>query len=509
MEVAPGARQTMVLAIGVYLDGVVTTELEGRYFYTRLFSSLEDVLSSTLRRSAEIRAAATALDATLLDSGLSADQQFLIAHATRGYYGNTQLLDVAGEPFWIVNEGEYCMMNTLDLAVDQAFWELEHNPWVVLNVLTNFSRRYCYHDQVKTRGGELLPGGISFCHDMGVNNNFSPPENSSYELPNLSTCFSYMTQEQLCNWVLTAACYVVKTRDIPWLQANGHLLDACAQSMRARANPRNGVMTLDSARCADGQEITTYDSLDESLGQARASTYLAAKCWATWVALDLLSHLRTPGDPSVEPQLGLADDLERTLINSAQDQIIPAVLETQNPAYHSRVLPLIEALVYPAYWLAQLGDWPADLAADALELLRARMQGRFIDALGGHTLALLTDPQRRNLFPDDGIKLSSTSDNSWMSKIALVQHVARDVLKLPDHDPEIAAIFRAADAAHVRWQTDGAGYWACSDQFVKGEAVGSRYYPRVITTALWLDPSFRRAMSMLTRPQPTKIVAPH
>jgi hypothetical protein len=205
----------------------------------------------------------------------------------------------------------------------------------------------------------------------------------------------------------------------------------------------------------------------------------------------------------------LADDLERTLINSAQDQIIPAVLETQNPAYHSRVLPLIEALVYPAYWLAQLGDWPADLAADALELLRARMQGRFIDALGGHTLALLTDPQRRNLFPDDGIKLSSPSDNSWMSKIALVQHVARDVLKLPDHDPEIAAIFRAADAAHVRWQTDGAGYWACSDQFVKGEAVGSRYYPRVITTALWLDPSFRRAMSMLTRPQPTKIVAPH
>ena len=49
----------------------------------------------------------------------------MIAHATRSYYGSTQLLDVGGEPFWIVNEGEYCMMNTLDLSVDQAFWELE------------------------------------------------------------------------------------------------------------------------------------------------------------------------------------------------------------------------------------------------------------------------------------------------------------------------------------------------------------------------------------------------
>ena len=41
-----------------------------------------------------------------------------MAHGTRGYYGSTQMLDVGGEPFWVVNEGEYCMMNTLDLAID-------------------------------------------------------------------------------------------------------------------------------------------------------------------------------------------------------------------------------------------------------------------------------------------------------------------------------------------------------------------------------------------------------
>ena len=98
------------------------------------------------------------------------------------------------------------MMNTLDLGVDQVFWELEHNPWVVRNLLDNFVRHYSYHDQVKAASGdELLPGGIWFCHDMGVHNNFSRPGHSSYELPHLTGCFSYMTQEQLCNWVLLAA----------------------------------------------------------------------------------------------------------------------------------------------------------------------------------------------------------------------------------------------------------------------------------------------------------------
>ena len=49
----------------------------------------------------------------------------------------------------MVNEGEYCMMNTLDLAVDHVFWELDHNPWLVRNLLDEFVRRYSYTDEVK------------------------------------------------------------------------------------------------------------------------------------------------------------------------------------------------------------------------------------------------------------------------------------------------------------------------------------------------------------------------
>ncbi len=155
MEVPPGTKKTLVLAIGVHLDGIVTTGLEGRYYYTRYYTNLDEVLTAALDRAADLQTSAAVLDARLLNSDLSADQQFLIAQGTRGYYGSTQLLDVGGEPLWIVNEGEYCMMNTLDLSVDQAFWELKHNSWVVRNILGQFARRYSYHDQVKSVGGQF------------------------------------------------------------------------------------------------------------------------------------------------------------------------------------------------------------------------------------------------------------------------------------------------------------------------------------------------------------------
>ena len=42
------------------------------------------------------------------------------------------------------------MMNTLDLSVDHAFWELDQNPWVVRNLLDNFTRHYSYVDEVQS-----------------------------------------------------------------------------------------------------------------------------------------------------------------------------------------------------------------------------------------------------------------------------------------------------------------------------------------------------------------------
>jgi xylan 1,4-beta-xylosidase len=176
-------------------------------------------------------------------------------------------------------------------------------------------------------------------------------------------------------------------------------------------------------------------------------------------------------------------------MDSVIDGVIPAVLEKNNPGYGSRILPVVEGLVYPAYWLTLFKAWPADAAGDAEEMLTRELQSPLVMTLQRHALRLLTDVNAGNVFADGGLKLSSTSNNSWMSKIAIFQYVARSILRLNETDARVSAILRKADAAHVRWQTDGSGYWACSDQFVNGEAKGSRYYPRIITAALWLEES--------------------
>jgi hypothetical protein len=507
-EVPAGKKYGITIALGSYLEGVQTNGLEGRYLYTRYFKGLADVLKTALDNAGNIVALAQSLDTKLINAAVSEDQRFLISHATHSYYGSTQLLELEGQPLWVVNEGEYCMMNTLDLAVDHVFWELEHNPWLVRNLLDTFVRRYSYTDEVKVyqtdfapsadtvqvdpsqtppppdeaqlnRPYDTRPGGISFCHDMGAHNNFSPRGRSSYELANLTGCFSYMTVEQLCNWVLTAGCYVAKTRDLAWLKNNKEVMDACLASMINRSGDV-GFAQFDSSRCAGGQEITTYDSLDHSLAQTRNNIYIAVKSWATYRSLALM--FRELDDAASQARAKeLAAKVAAVVCDQADEGVLPAIFEKSNPGYCSRILPAVEGCVYPLYFVN------TGLARCTLEqIFGTEAEKRMFEILKEHTRKLLLDPERRNLFADGGIKLSSTSNNSWMSKIAIFMHVTRKVLHL-DADPKIAEVFRRADAAHVKWQTEGSSYWACCDQIVSGEGKASRYYPRIITSALWME----------------------
>src|SRR5947208_5961959 len=109
-------------------------------------------------------------------------------------------------------------------------------------------------------------------------------------------------------WTLLACCYVATNGDTKRLHKTVPVLSACATSMRSRADARTGLMAYDSSRCCEGQEITTYDSLDASLGQARANAYLGAKCWAAWLGLEMLGTMGD-GDEQVEAQ-SLAPALE-------------------------------------------------------------------------------------------------------------------------------------------------------------------------------------------------------
>ncbi|MEI9950338.1 MAG: glycoside hydrolase family 52 protein [Pseudomonadota bacterium] len=492
LEVAPGETRSLDLSFGFCRTGVVTTGLECSYFYARFYPTLSSVLQAGIAEHARLRAAAEAQASELEQRLPNEHQRFLLAHAERSYWGNTQLLDHDGRPLWLVLEGEYALMNTLDLSVDMAFYEARHNPWTLRNLLDQFADRYSYVDRLNRPssnavGMELghirdpervkqlilppeeadLPGGISFTHDMGVGGQFSPAGSSSYELAGVIGCFSFMTAEELLNWILIAATYVLASGDEAWLARKLPVLQRCWSSLQNRDDPdparRNGMIALDSSRCAGTFEITTYDSLDSSLGQANGSLYLASKTWAAYHGFKLLFELGGLPDLARSADAA-ARRLEQTLLRWYDPALgfLPALRRGSSSA----VLSAVEGLVFPLFWgQRQLLD-------------PTGTHGAFLAQLQGHLSAVLEPGLCR--FPDGGWKLSSSSDNSWPSKIFICQHVAERVFGLrPDTE---------SHAVHASWQQLGCADWAMTDQCFAGIGKGSKYYPRGITCWLWLEP---------------------
>ncbi len=471
-KVAAGTEKTVRIALGYFRDGDVVFNRSASYWYTQYFDSIESVFSYALKYYDDFSDIVQKADNDLLSYGLSEDQQFLIAHATRSYYGSTEWLVEDGKPLWIVNEGEYLMINTLDLTIDMAFFELSLNPWTLKNVLEHFVDHYSYEDQVFSPEdpNTLLDGGVSFTHDMGVGNHFSPDKYSCYECAGIDRkCFSYMTYEQLTNWILCAGLYISKTEDMDFLRNHASLLESCFVSLKNRDNPdpskRDGLMGYDSSRTMGGGEITTYDSLDHSLGQARKNIYLGGKCWASYLALEKLFKLLdkvTLADSAHAAAILCANTLE----NAFDEDLgfIPAVLEDGN---QSAIIPAVEALIYPHKMGLHETLNPEGEFAGYLSILKKHISNILKPGMC--------------IYDDGGWKLSSSADNSWMSKICLNQYVIHEILKM-NYGGEASA-----DNAHVEWEVNGSKSQACSDQFASGKPIGSLYYPRIVTNILWLD----------------------
>lgn len=471
-KVPAGQSRTVDLALGYYVAGMATFNLAAAYEYTRHFSGLEEVFDYAWEHRQRYMQETVARNRELEALALSEAQKFILCHATRSYYGSTQWLTRDGKPLWVVNEGEYLMMNTLDLTVDMMFFELELNPWTVRNVLVQCVERYSYVDEIfaPEAPDRMFTGGISFTHDMGVANHFSPPGYSSYECSGMDRiCFSYMTCEQLTNWALCTGVYVAKTGDRDFLQKHAPILTRCLESLLKRDHPdpqkRNGLMGFESSRTQGGGEITTYDSLDHSLGQARNNVYLGGKCWASYVALEYLFTELGELDKADEAQVA-AKRCAATLTQAYDEELgfIPAVLENEN---QSAIIPAAEALVYP--WGMGLKD----------RVTEDGPYGDYIRMLKRHVKHVLKPGVC--LYEDGAWKLSSSADNSWLSKICLNQYVVREILGI-HYDDE-----GQADIAHVTWEVEGSKFFACSDQFSSGLPIGSRYYPRIVSCILWLN----------------------
>ncbi|ASA26482.1 glycoside hydrolase family 52 protein [Paenibacillus donghaensis] len=470
MEVAPGECRTFSFAVCFYRGGIVTSGIDASYYYTSLFANIEEAADYSLQHFGELSESCCEADEWVGSAGLSSDQSFMLAHAIHSYYGSTQLLLAEEGLLWIVNEGEYRMMNTLDLTADQLFYEMLLHPWTVRNELELFVSRYSYRDQVRFPGElQEYPGGLAFTHDVGVANVFSRPQYSAYEMAGLDECFSYMSHEELVNWLCCALVYIEQTGDRAFIDQMLPVIRDCFSSMLNRDHPeadkRNGLMGLDSTRTEGGAEITTYDSLDVSLGQSRNNIYLAGKCWAAYVALERLFAKEGLAELSAEAG-GQADQCAAAVTAALNDKgYIPAIIGEDND---SQIIPAIEGLVFP-YFTG---------CAEALDR-KGRFAG-YLEALRTHLDTVLVPGTC--LFEDGAWKLSSTSSNSWLSKIYLSQFIAREILELPWGDKGAAA-----DAAHVNWLLHPElSYWCWSDQILNGLIGGSKYYPRGVTAILWL-----------------------
>ena len=460
--VEPGAVGEFVVALGVYDDGVVTSGYSARRYYTCLYKDLEDALETALENSRNYFDRAEQADALLHETPIDDERKFIVAHATHSYCASTELLlDNLGNPLFVVNEGEYRMMNTLDLTVDHAYYELCFSPWTLRNELDFFVKQSMYTDSF----------GVAFSHDQGVADSFSPRGHSAYELPGLVDCFSYMSYEETLNWTLSACLYIHNSGDAKWAEEKSDILERSLASLRARDKNGDGIMDADSDRCEGGAEITTYDSLDISLGQARNNLYLAVKAWGTFACLDAFFAKRG-NDAAAKDARDAATAIAKTVSShfDAQKKFIPAVFEGGN---QSRIIPAVEGLAYP--FLAGAPDIFSGSGpyASFISLLRQHLDtvlvpGTCIDPVSG------------------GWKLSSTSKNTWMSKIFLNQFIAEYVLDFPQEKIR-------HDGAHARWLRNGSADFAATDQVESdtGKDLGSRLYPRLVTSILWILPHHR------------------
>lgn len=475
IDVLPDEVKTVKFVICFYHAYQATYGMDMKYYYTKFFSNIEQVGEYALEQYEDIKAKCLKGNKDFNREWLTEEQRFMMWHAMKSYYNSSQLLIKDDRPVWIINEGEFRMINTMDLTVDQLFFEMKMNPWTVKNELDFYLEYYSYIDKVRFPGeAQEYEGGLTFCHDMGVANIFAAKGRSAYEKCGLTDCFSFMSHEQVVNWLCCALVYIKKEKDTVWSTARKQTIIQCFQSMLNRDHPdpnkRNGVMGLDSAKTKGGAEITTYDSLDASLGQARNNIYLAGKCWAVYVGL--VDYFNSVGEQKLAE---LAKEqakrcAETVTIHLTSKGYIPAVMDEDN---HSMIIPAIEGLVFP-YVLG---------LTEALE--EEGIYGAYICALKTHFKTIMK--KGNCIFEDGGWKLSSTSNNSWLSKIYLSEFVAAEILGF-----DRSEYTEEADKAHVAWLTHPEhSYWCWSDQIISGVISASKYYPRGVTSVLWMEETRR------------------
>jgi hypothetical protein len=470
VHAAPGRRKTVMFIVAHYRGGEVS-RLAGEpleFYYAGLFKNIGEVIAVADTIAPQAQARCREVDQQLCDSGINAERQLLSAHALHSYRFNTLLLQTrrSQHPIWGVMEGECNFINTLDLTVDNAFYELAMHPWTLRNTLDLFVSHYSYVDELIYPGDKQhrFPGGLSFFHDMGYGINFSDRSRGQ-------TYPVLMTQEELQNWILCAALYWKSNDDTPWLERNREVLKHCLASMQVRDDvdsaKRDGVTSMVSCLKDKAGEITTYDYMDQSLKDPVDSLYISVKSFGCYLVMHAMFNRL--GEMMLARDCQNAAALTARTIVAHWDESTGTFPARFRGNSRSKIIPAIEGLIYPYmiglhHEVASEGPY-----GELICLLKRHMESILVPGVGLSSRY-------------GGWVLSDSSSTTWQSKVYLNQFITEEILGIEDDRTQ-----GGPDIANVSAQMLGgpAVAWTCQFRTADWTALGCRHYPRGVTSALW------------------------
>jgi len=212
-------------------------------------------------------------------------------------------------------------------------------------------------------------------------------------------------------------------------------------------------------------KITSYDALDHSLLRAGGNIYIAFKTWCGCLLLEAF-FIKAEDHKHAKQVKKMADLCAQSLVASfdIKSGAFPANLID---GIMSQVIAAIEPLAVP--WFCgvqkQLLSYTELMKKIKTHVSTCLKEGFCVDKKTG------------------GLRLSSSSANTWPSKAALCYYVLSDILGL-EMEQEYSSVLREI----LYWTQVSAAEFAVADQInvETREALNGFYYPRVITSAFMI-----------------------
>jgi hypothetical protein len=469
VNVPAGQTRALTVVVAYYRSSVVDSHTGSRYYYTTLYPSMDAVIDAAFTGFGDAQTRCQQMAAVMSDAGLNPFRRFLACDGLHSYMADTAcMINSLGVVRWWEMEGIFNYINTFDLTVDHAFYDALMHPWALRNVLDGFSGAltgtggYNYTAPLYSPAGpQVSTQGFSFDHDMG-------------QWPTSGTGPAYgatMGDEELQSWILSAGLYWSHTADNAWLSNNLGVLQTCLSSMLLRDNTnsasRDGV-----TKNVNSYEITTFDSLDNSLVRPAFNGRLAVRNWACYLALNAMFN-QVSDTADAATCLNMAGIAAQTVVdrwNSYKGTLgfIPAGLDGSDTSATS---PMVEGLSYPvAMGLTNAidrtgGPYAAMLQALSNHMMGVLVSGKCLDSTSG------------------AWRLTTGSTTVWQSKIFIAQFVTEVVLGITN-----TYVNGSVDQIHASMQIQDAPFAGFADAlYAPGvfQNPGGVTYPRGLTTAIW------------------------